>query len=74
MLDYGMAYCVNVEIRAAKASDLLRQWRFYCILKQSFTGNLYQLWLLNCQALYGVMGLNTTSSFDYLNIKDGVGS
>lgn len=57
-LDYGMVGGVlRVEIRAATAGYLLRQWHVDCSLGHSLTGPEYQLWLRNSQALYGVQNL-----------------
>ncbi|WP_241833901.1 WYL domain-containing protein [Salinivibrio sp. MA440] len=58
-LDYGMTDSVlKVEIRAATAGYLLRQWNVDCSLDSSLSGGEYQLWLRNKQALYGVENLN----------------
>ncbi|GAB3229565.1 WYL domain-containing protein [Pseudaeromonas pectinilytica] len=57
-LDYGMTGGVlKVEIRAATAGYLLRQWHVDCSTEHSLTGFEYQLWLRNSQALYGVVHL-----------------
>ncbi|MHC5949602.1 WYL domain-containing protein [Providencia rettgeri] len=58
-LDYGMTGGVmKVEIRAATAGYLLRQWHVDCSTEHSLMGFEYQLWLRNSQALYGVINLN----------------
>uniref|UniRef100_UPI0035644EC5 WYL domain-containing protein n=2 Tax=Shewanella putrefaciens TaxID=24 RepID=UPI0035644EC5 len=58
-LDYGMKGGVlKVEIRAATAGYLLRQWHVDCSTEHSLMGFEYQLWLRNSQALYGVTNLN----------------
>lgn len=57
-LDYGMTGGVlKVEIRAATAGYLLRQWHVDCSTEYSLMGFEYQLWLRNSQALYGVTNL-----------------
>jgi hypothetical protein len=57
-LDYGMTGGVlKVEIRAATAGYLLRQWHVDCSNEHSLMGFEYQLWLRNSQALYGVTNL-----------------
>ncbi|MDH0448435.1 Uncharacterised protein [Shewanella putrefaciens] len=57
-LDYGMTGGVlKVEIRAATAGYLLRQWHVDCSTEHSLMGFEYQLWLRNSQALYGVTNL-----------------
>ena len=51
-LDYGMTGGVlKVEIRAATAGYLLRQWHVDCSTEHSLMGFEYQLWLRNSQAL-----------------------
>ena len=58
-LDYGMKGGVlKVEIRAATAGYLLRQWHVDCSTEHSLVGFEYQLWLRNSQALYGVTNLS----------------
>ncbi|MGL5678032.1 MAG: WYL domain-containing protein [Plesiomonas shigelloides] len=58
-LDYGMKGGVlKIEIRAATAGYLLRQWHVDCSTEHSLMGFEYQLWLRNSQALYGVTNLN----------------
>lgn len=58
-LDYGMKGGVlKVEIRAATAGYLLRQWHVDCSTEHSLMGFEYQLWLRNSQALYGVTNLS----------------
>lgn len=58
-LDYGMTGGVlKVEIRAATAGYLLRQWHVDCSTEHSLVGFEYQLWLRNSQALYGVTNLS----------------
>ncbi|WP_439652717.1 WYL domain-containing protein [Proteus mirabilis] len=58
-LDYGMTGGVlKVEIRAATAGYLLRQWHVDCSTEHSLMGFEYQLWLRNSQALYGVTNLS----------------
>ncbi|MDF5400730.1 WYL domain-containing protein [Vibrio parahaemolyticus] len=58
-LDYGMTGGVlKVEIRAATAGYLLRQWHVDCSTEHSLIGFEYQLWLRNSQALYGVTNLS----------------
>lgn len=57
-LDYGMTDGVmTLEIRAANAGYLLRQWHVDCSKSHTLIGNEYQLWLRNAQALYGVSNL-----------------
>ncbi|MBP77574.1 MAG: WYL domain-containing protein, partial [Pseudomonadales bacterium] len=57
-LDYGMdGGVMKVEIRAATAGYLLRQWHVDCSRAHTLTGPEYQLWLRNSQALYGVQNL-----------------
>lgn len=58
-LDYGMTGGVlKVEIRAATAGYLLRQWHVDCSTEHSLMGFEYQLWLRNSQTLYGVTNLS----------------
>ena len=58
-MDYGMKDGVmKVEIRAATAGYLLRQWHVDCSNEHALTGFEYLLWLCNSQALYGVTNLN----------------
>lgn len=58
-LDYGMTGGVlKVEIRAATAGYLLRQWHVDCSTEHALMGFEYQLWLRNSQALYGVTNLS----------------
>ncbi len=57
-LDYGMTDgVITLEIRAATAGYLLRQWHVDCSPSHNLTGSEYQLWLRNAQALYGVSNL-----------------
>jgi hypothetical protein len=54
-MDYPMSNGVlNVRVRAALASYLLRQWLVDCSLDHSLTGPEYRLWLRNTPTLYGV--------------------
>ena len=64
-LDYGMAGGVlKVEIRAATAGYLLRQWHVDCSKAHSLQGTEYQLWLKNTPTLYGVGNLNLAPGFN----------
>ncbi|WP_458351905.1 WYL domain-containing protein [Proteus mirabilis] len=64
-LDYGMTGGVmKVEIRAATAGYLLRQWHVDCTKAHSLQGPEYQLWLKNTPTLYGVANLNLAPGFD----------
>jgi hypothetical protein len=64
-LDYGMAGGVlKVEIRAAIAGYLLRQWHVDCSKAHSLQGTEYQLWLKNTPTLYGVGNLNLAPGFN----------
>ncbi len=64
-LDYGMTGGVlKVEIRAATAGYLLRQWHVDCSKAHSLQGVEYQLWLKNTPTLYGVGNLNLAPGFD----------
>ena len=64
-LDYGMKDGVmKVEIRAATAGYLLRQWHVDCTKAHSLQGPEYQLWLKNTPTLYGVENLNLAPGFD----------
>ncbi|MCB1645815.1 MAG: WYL domain-containing protein [Pseudomonadales bacterium] len=57
-LDYDMdGGVMKVEIRAATAGYLSRQWHVDCSPAHTLTGPEYQLWLRNSQALYGVQNL-----------------
>ncbi|MCI4614449.1 WYL domain-containing protein [Vibrio cholerae] len=63
-LDYGMTGGVlKVEIRAATAGYLLRQWHVDCSKAHSLQGTEYQLWLKNTPTLYGVGNLNLAPGF-----------
>ncbi|WP_217529383.1 WYL domain-containing protein [Vibrio metschnikovii] len=64
-LDYGMKDGVlRVEIRAATAGYLLRQWHVDCTKAHSLQGPEYQLWLKNTPTLYGVANLNLVPGFE----------
>ncbi|EEX38452.1 WYL domain-containing protein [Vibrio metschnikovii] len=64
-LDYGMKDGVlRVEIRAATAGYLLRQWHVDCTKAHSLQGPECQLWLKNTPALYGVANLNLVPGFE----------
>lgn len=64
-LDYGMTGGVlKVEIRAATAGYLLRQWHVDCSKAHSLQGTEYQLWLKNTPTLYGVGNLNLAPGFN----------
>ncbi|MCG7542029.1 WYL domain-containing protein [Pseudoalteromonas sp. OF7H-1] len=64
-LDYGMRGGVlKVEIRAATAGYLLRQWHVDCSKAHSLQGTEYQLWLKNTPTLYGVGNLNLAPGFN----------
>ncbi|WP_217875983.1 WYL domain-containing protein [Pseudoalteromonas shioyasakiensis] len=64
-LDYGMTGGVlKVEIRAATAGYLLRQWHVDCTKAHSLQGTEYQLWLKNTPTLYGVGNLNLAPGFN----------
>ncbi|GAB2698980.1 YafY family protein [Aliiglaciecola aliphaticivorans] len=64
-LDYGMTGGVlKVEIRAATAGYLLRQWHVDCSKAHSLRGTEYQLWLKNTPTLYGVGNLNLAPGFN----------
>ncbi|EOW9247723.1 TPA: WYL domain-containing protein [Vibrio cholerae] len=64
-LDYGMTGGVlKVEIRAATAGYLLRQWHVDCSKAHSLQGTEYQLWLKNTLTLYGVGNLNLAPGFN----------
>lgn len=53
-LDYGMMGGVmKVEIRAATAGYLLRQWHVDCTKTHGLKGHEYQLWLKNTPTFYG---------------------
>nr|WP_231135707.1 WYL domain-containing protein [Proteus terrae] len=54
-LDYGMTGGVmKVDIRAATAGYLFRQWHVDCSKAHSLQAPEYQLWLKNTPTLYGV--------------------
>lgn len=64
-LDYGMTGGVlKLEIRAATAGYLLRQWNVDCSKAHSLEGTEYQLWLKNTPTLYGVGNLNLAPGFN----------
>ncbi|NCO73517.1 MULTISPECIES: WYL domain-containing protein [Shewanella] len=64
-LDYAMMGGVmKVEIRAATAGYLLRQWHVDCSKAHSLRGTEYQLWLKNTPTLYGVGNLNLAPGFN----------
>ena len=64
-LDYGMTGGVlKVEIRAATAGYLLRQWHVDCSKAHSLQGTEYQLWLKNTPTLYGGGNLNLAPGFN----------
>lgn len=64
-LDYGMTGGVlKLEIRAATAGYLLRQWHVDCSKAHSLQGTEYQLWLKNTPTLYGVGNLNLAPGFN----------
>lgn len=62
--DYGMKDGVlKIDIRAATAAYLLRQWHVDCTKAHSLEGPEYQLWLKNTPTLYGVGNLNLAPGF-----------
>lgn len=64
-LDYGMTDGqMTLEIRAANAGYLLRQWHVDCSKTHTLIGNEYQLWLRNVQALYGVSNLSIAPGYN----------
>jgi hypothetical protein len=64
-LDYGMINGnFKVEIRAATAGYLLRQWNVDCTKEHSLNRPEYQLWLKNTPTLYGVANLNLAPGFE----------
>ena len=55
MMDYEMLDGVlKVQVRAALAGYLLRQWSVDCSADQSLDGEEYRLWLRNYPILYGI--------------------
>jgi hypothetical protein len=57
-IDYGTIDCMlNLNVRAALASYLLRRWNVDCTENASLKGGEYQLWLRNQQTLYGAEDL-----------------
>lgn len=55
MMDYEMKDGVlSVQVRAAIAGYLLRQWSVDCSADQSLDGEEYRLWLRNHPILYGI--------------------
>lgn len=64
-LDYGMLNGVmKIEIRAATAGYLLRQWHVDCTKNHKLNSPEYQLWLKNPLTLYGVGNLNLAPGFE----------
>jgi hypothetical protein len=64
-LDYGMTGGVlKVEIRAATAGYLLRQWHVDCSKEALLKTPEFHLWLKNYQTLYGVGNLAIAPGFD----------
>jgi hypothetical protein len=64
-LDYGMADGqMKVEVRAATAGYLLRQWNVDCTKEHSLDRPECQLWLKNTPTLYGVVNLNLAPGFE----------
>lgn len=64
-LDYGMINGnFKVEVRAATAGYLLRQWNVDCAKEHSLNRPEYQLWLKNTPTLYGVANLNLAPRFE----------
>lgn len=57
-LDFGMEKgMLEVNVRAAMAGYLLRRWNVDCSESGSLSGPEYQLYLQNCQTLYGAENL-----------------
>ena len=55
MMDYEMKDGVlSVQVRAAIAGYLLRQWSVDCSVDKSLEGEEYRLWLRNHPILYGI--------------------
>lgn len=55
MMDYEMVDGVlKVQVRAALAGYLLRQWSVDCSANQSLDGEEFRLWLRNYPILYGI--------------------
>lgn len=54
---------LRINLRAATAGYILRQWRVGCSPGDSLHGGEYRLWLRNPLALYGVE--NATLALDY---------
>lgn len=54
---YTQGDVLNVDVRAAVASYLLRRWNIDCSEQHSLKGDEYHLWLKNYQTLYGVDNL-----------------
>jgi len=64
-LDYGMTCGVmKVEIRAATAGYLLRQWHVDCSKKSELEPRDFQLALKNLGALYGVGNLKIAPGYE----------
>jgi hypothetical protein len=64
-LDYGMVNgMMRVEVRAATAGYLLRQWHVDCTKDHKLNSPEYQLWLNNTPTLYGVGNLNLAAGFE----------
>lgn len=56
--EYGMKDgFLQIQVRAAMAGYLMRQWNVDCTEDHSLIGAEYHLWLRNRQALYGVTNL-----------------
>ena len=55
MMDYAMVNDVlKIQVRAALAGYLLRQWSVDCSENQSLDGEEFRLWLRNYPILYGI--------------------
>lgn len=62
-LDYGMTNgVVRVEIRAATASYLLKQWHVDCSLSPDLSEQYYPLWLRNGHELHDAIGSKFVSA------------
>lgn len=63
-LDYGMKDGVlGLNVRAAMAGYLLRQWNVDCTADAELVGTQYQLWLKNRQTLFGAENLDIAPGY-----------
>lgn len=58
---------LKIEVRAALAGYLLRQWNVYCSEKHSLSGEEYRLWLKNHPILYGIENAKLAPGYEQPN-------